>query len=94
MPMSGIAVLFSLIRVALQMYSFLILGSVLLSWFALGGSDHPSISRMQEILTQWTDPYLAPIRAMLSPLTSRIGLDFSPMVGIMILWFIIDRLPL
>ena len=91
--MNGIAEIFKLISFALRIYSFLILGSVLLSWFTLGGSGHPSISRVQEILAHWTDPFLAPIRAMLAPITSRIGLDFSPMVGIMILWFIIDRLP-
>ena len=77
----------------LRLYSYLILGSVLLSWFTIGGSGHPSIYRVQELLAQWTDPFLAPIRAVLSPITSSIGLDFSPMVGIMILWFISDRLP-
>ncbi|MDA1191903.1 MAG: YggT family protein [Candidatus Poribacteria bacterium] len=82
-----------LLRLALNAYSMMILGSVVLSWFTLGGTNHPSIQRAQEFLDRWTDPYLAPLRQLMSPISMRIGLDFSPLVGLLILNFIASRLP-
>ncbi|GIX07541.1 MAG: hypothetical protein KatS3mg115_1944 [Candidatus Poribacteria bacterium] len=82
-----------LARLAIELYSWLILLSVLLSWFTIGGGGHPSVHRFQELLHRLTDPFLAPIRALLMPLTMRIGLDFSPMVGFFILHAIASFLP-
>ena len=82
-----------LMRLALQIYSYLILATVLLSWFTMSGSGHPSIYRVQEILAKWTDPLLAPIRQVLMPLSMRIGLDFSPLVAFFFLQFLLDMLP-
>jgi YggT family protein len=84
--------LFSVIRILIQLYEWLIIASVLLSWFTIGGSGHPSIYRAQEFLAQITEPFLGPIRQVLMPITSRIGLDFSPILAILLLNFIQTRL--
>lgn len=80
--------LLRLLRFALQVYEGLIVAMVLLSWFTLGGAGHSSIYRAQEFLQRVTDPFIGPIRQALYPITSRIGLDFSPIIAIMLLGFI------
>ena len=75
----------------LTLYTYVILISVLLSWFSIGGG-HPSLHRFQELLDRLTDPFLNPLRQALAPVSMRIGLDFSPLIGIMILQFIVMML--
>ena len=58
---------------ALQIYSFILLGRVLLSWFPNVDRSNPLIQMLYDL----TEPVLRPIRDML-PATS--GMDFSPMV--------------
>lgn len=82
-----------LIRWALQLYQGLIVVMVLLSWFTLGGAGHTSIYRAQEFLHRLTEPFVGPIRQALWPITSRIGLDFSPVLAIFLLSFIARMLP-
>jgi uncharacterized protein YggT (Ycf19 family) len=91
--MDPLLVLLRLIRLALQAYEGLIIATVLLSWFTLGGTGHPSIYRAQEFLHRATDPFIGPIRQALSPITSRVGLDFSPILAILLLSFIARMLP-
>lgn len=93
MDIEAVLPIFRLVRLAVQAYQGLIIASVLLSWFTLGGSGHPSIYRAQEFLHRVTDPFMAPIRQVLMPLTMRIGLDVSPIIALFFLSFIINWLP-
>ncbi|MAF09736.1 hypothetical protein CMK11_04730 [Candidatus Poribacteria bacterium] len=91
--MDALIPIFGIVRTALHLYSFLVLASVLLSWFTFGGADHPSVHRAQELLHTATEPFLGPLRQAFMPITMRIGLDFSPMLGIFILNRIAQFLP-
>ena len=91
--MEALIPILGLVRHGIQLYSFLILASVILSWLTYGGADHPSMHRAQQFLHAVTDPYLGPIRQALMPITMRIGLDFSPLAGIFLLNFISKMLP-
>jgi uncharacterized protein YggT (Ycf19 family) len=91
--MEALLPIFGLIRLGIQLYTFLILASVILSWVTFGGADHPSMHRAQQFLHTVTDPFLGPLRQLLMPLTQGIGLDFSPLAGIFLLNFIAKMLP-
>ncbi len=91
--MEALIPIFGLVRAGLRLYSFLILASVILSWVTFGGADHPSMHRAQQFLHTVTDPFLGPIRQLMMPLTSGIGLDFSPLAGMFLLNFISSMLP-
>ena len=61
-----------------QLLSILILIRVLISWFNIN-----SYNQYIRLLYTFTEPILAPFRNMLSPL--NIGIDFSPMIAIIVL---------
>jgi YggT family protein len=62
----------------LQLYSLLLIGRILLSWFPnLDWSNQPWAT-----ITQLTDPYLDLFRRFIPPLG---GFDLSPMVAIIVL---------
>lgn len=82
-----------LVHGALNVYALLVMASVVLSWLTFGGADHPSMHKAQAFLHTITDPFLGPLRQALMPLSMRIGLDFSPLLGIYILHFIAGKLP-
>jgi len=91
--MDPLLFLLHLAGIALRVYQGLIVAMVLLSWFTLDGSGHRSVYRAQEFLHRVTDPFVGPIRQALWPITSRIGLDFSPILAILLLSFIARMLP-
>jgi YggT family protein len=66
------------INIAFMLYELAILARVLLPWFRVS-PYHP----VMQFLIQITEPLLAPIRRSL-PIIG--GLDFSPMVALLILW--------
>lgn len=72
--------LLRIIDIAFTLYSFAIIARSLLPWFRVD-PYHPAV----QFLIQITEPLLAPIRRSI-PLIA--GLDFSPMVALLILWFI------
>lgn len=57
----------------LQIYQFILLARVLLSWFPNIDHNNPIV----KFLYQATEPVLAPIRRALPPMN---GLDLSPLV--------------
>ena len=71
--------LFRVIDIAFTLYSFAIIARSLLPWFRV--DPYNPVARF---LIQITEPLLAPIRRSI-PLLG--GLDFSPMVALLILWF-------
>ncbi|MED5464219.1 MAG: YggT family protein [Myxococcota bacterium] len=56
----------------IEIYSFIVLGSILISWINL--PHHHPVARFLETMTE---PVLKPIRQILPPMG---GLDFSPMI--------------
>ena len=78
----------NLISSLLQLYSLILLGRVLLSWFPKVDPSNPIV----RFLFEATEPILRPIRQAL-PQTA--GIDFSPLivlVGIQVLNSLLTRL--
>ena len=69
-----------IMNIAFTLYSFAIIARSLLPWFRVD-PYHPAV----QFLIQITEPLLAPIRRSIPTLG---GLDFSPMVALLILWFV------
>ena len=61
----------------IDLYSFVILIAVVVSWLGLG-PRHPAV----RLLDSLTEPALAPIRRVIPPIS---GLDLSPMVLLILL---------
>lgn len=77
------AFLLQLISWIFALYSFAFIARALLSWFRVS-YYHP----VARFLIQITEPLLAPLRRYIPPTS---GLDFTPMVALLILW-IVERL--
>ena len=65
----------------LNFFTFTIFIQVILSWVAQGQYGNP----MVEILNQVTEPVLGPFRKLIPPMG---GMDFSPMVALLVLYVI------
>lgn len=79
------ALIASSLAIFLNIYFVLILIRVLLSWF-------PNVNWMSQpfsTLSQLTDPYLNLFRSIIPPLG---GIDFSPMLAILLLQFVAQTL--
>lgn len=74
-----VSALLRTINLAFTLYSFAIIARSLLPWFRVN-PYHPAV----QLLIQITEPLLAPIRRSIPSIG---GLDFSPMVALLILWF-------
>lgn len=75
-----LSLLLRIINLAFTIYSFAIIARSLLPWFRVD-PYHPAA----QFLIRITEPLLAPIRRSIPPIA---GLDFSPMVALLILWFV------
>lgn len=76
--------IFSLLSLALSIYSFIMLARILMSWF-------PNLDRYNPIvrfLYDATEPVLEPVRRVLPPMG---GFDFSPVI-VMVAISLIQRL--
>ncbi len=69
-----------LVHLIFTLYSIAIVIRVLLSWFRVG-YYHPAVRFIYQI----TEPVLAPLRRYIPPMG---GLDFTPMVALIILWIV------
>lgn len=64
-----------------ELYSYLVLATVLLSWFPID-ADNPLVLGLRSL----TEPLLNPLRQLLNPNGGgTMGLDFSPMVALILL---------
>lgn len=72
--------LLRVINLAFTLYSFAIIARSFLPWFRVD-PYHPAV----QLLIRITEPLLEPIRRSL-PLIG--GFDFSPLVALLILWFL------
>jgi YggT family protein len=77
-----VAVVFSLrlINLLFTVYSLAIIARSLLPWFRIS-YYHP----VMRFLIRITEPVLAPLRRYIPPVG---GLDFTPMVALLLLWFV------
>ncbi|MDI4655100.1 YggT family protein [Xanthobacter autotrophicus] len=80
--------LLDVILLVLQLYVWLLIASAVLSWlvaFNVVNAHNSFVRGLGEFLYRITEPVLAPIRSVLPNLG---GLDLSPMVLILIIFFI------
>ena len=73
-------ILFRLINLVFTLYSVAIIARALLPWFRIS-YYHP----VMRFLVQITEPLLGPLRRYIRPVG---GIDFTPMVALLILWFV------
>jgi len=66
------------VQVVLDVFTWVVIASVLLSYFL--DPYHP----IRQALDRLVDPFLTPIRRLMP--TSMGGLDFSPMILILLVW--------
>lgn len=81
MPIPDIAYFLSRV---LNLYILIVIVNVLLSWVVFG-TQNSIVRRIYVITSQIVDPLLQPIRKLLHPLTGNMGIDFSPIVLIVLL---------
>ncbi len=77
-----------LLRTVLQLYIWVFIASVILSWlisFQVVNTHNRFVVVIGETLYRLTEPMLAPLRRMVPGVS---GFDFSPMIAIFILVFI------
>ncbi|TPW27761.1 YggT family protein [Pararhizobium mangrovi] len=80
--------LFKTIDLALSIYTWIIIGSAIFSWlyaFNVVNSRNQVVGMIGEFLYKATEPALRPIRNVLPDLG---GLDISPIVLLLIIFFI------
>jgi len=78
-------VIFELTHMILVLYSWILVIAVFISW--VNADPYNTIVRF---IRNITEPVLAPIRRKLLRLTYKTGLDFSPLVALIVIIFI-DR---
>jgi len=77
-----------LVDVVIQIYIWVLIASAILSWlvaFDVVNRRNPFVSKVGLFLYRMTEPVLRPIRRVL-PLIA--GVDLSPLVLILLLWFL------
>lgn len=72
--------LLRLINIVFTLYSLAFIARALLPWFRIS-YYHPAM----QFLIRVTEPVLAPLRRYIPPVG---GVDFTPMVALLILWFV------
>lgn len=84
--------LFALIHAVITIYIYLLIGQAVLSWlvaFGIVNRHNRVVAMVGDFLWRITDPLLRPIRRILPDLG---GIDISPVVLILLLWFIDSEL--
>jgi len=69
------------LEVVLNIYMWVIIIRALISWV-----NPDPYNTIVQILTRMTEPALRPIRKLVPP--SKVGLDFSPLIAVLIIMFL------
>jgi YggT family protein len=80
--------LLEIIQIILDLYVYLLIASAILSWliaFNVVNTRNQFVAAVAEFLYRITEPVLAPIRSVMPTLG---GLDISPIILILIIFFI------
>jgi YggT family protein len=63
----------------LQVYIFVLIGRILLSWFPISGGG--ALAGVYDFLRRLTDPILDPLRRLIPPVRlGTVALDLSPLI--------------
>lgn len=73
-----------LLREALNLYSLIVLVNILLSWVVFG-TQNLTVRRIYLMTGKIVEPLLQPIRNLLYPMTRNLGIDFSPIILLVLL---------
>ncbi len=73
-----------LLSKVLDLYSLIVLVNVLLSWVVFG-TQNLTVRRIYLMTGKIVDPLLQPIRNLLYPMTRNLGIDFSPIILLVLL---------
>jgi YggT family protein len=76
------------ISLLLTLYIYVLIAAAVLSWliaFNVVNTRHPFVAAVAEFLYRVTEPVLRPIRQRLPNMG---GVDISPIVVILVIWFI------
>jgi YggT family protein len=76
-----LAILYQVIRIAIELMEWLIIARVLLSWVNVGPNN-----QIAAFIYEMTEPILKPIRSAMP--RGSIPLDFSPVIAIILLEFL------
>lgn len=71
----------------LRIYMLIVFVNVFLSWIVFG-TQNLTVRRIYLLTSQIVDPVLQPIRNVLQPMSRNIGIDFSPMVLLFLLYIL------
>ena len=80
--------LLALISTVIQIYIYVLIGTAVLSWliaFNVVNTRNQAVAMIADVLWRLTEPVLAPIRRILPNFG---GLDLSPVVLILLLFFV------
>lgn len=72
----------SLVSLAFRIANLAVWAYVILSWIV---QPYTKLYEVYRILARYIEPVLAPIRKLISPLTYKIGLDFSPYILVLLI---------
>ncbi|MGI6555531.1 MAG: YggT family protein [Bacillota bacterium] len=75
------AILYQVIRIAVELMEWLIIARVLLSWVNVGPNNQIAV-----FIYEMTEPILKPIRSAMP--RGSLPLDFSPLIAIILLEFL------
>lgn len=79
------------IRELLEIYTIVVFGNALLSWF-VHGIQNTTVRQIYWWTNRIVDPVLNPIRNVLGPVTRNFGIDISPLVLIILLQILVRML--
>ncbi|OPL10466.1 MAG: hypothetical protein AVO34_03810 [Firmicutes bacterium ML8_F2] len=72
--------------VFIQIYYFVLLARIIMSWFMFGAGGNPTLSSIYRVVYGLTEPLLAPIRRIIpSPRLGMGYLDLSPIILLILL---------
>ncbi|MYF98396.1 YggT family protein [Candidatus Poribacteria bacterium] len=71
----------------LEIYTLIIFVNVFLSWIVFS-TQNETVRRIYYFTGQLVDPVLQPIRNVLQPMSRNIGIDFSPIVLIFLIFLL------
>ena len=82
--------LIRLVGIAVQVYIWLIFGRIILSWIRI---DSVALRPVMVFIYDITEPFLALFRRLIPGIgASGIGIDFSPIIAILVLQLLVEPL--
>lgn len=74
----------SLLSRLIEIYMLIVIVNVLLSWVVFG-TQNSVVRQIYAFTGQLVNPLLEPIRSVLQPMSRNIGIDFSPIILLVLL---------